>query len=162
MWPNPQFSADLFTFTGKILNGKLHFLCSAIGPELYVSAKLQHQKIRWNYGILRSDYNWPNANSKAIYQEWNIRIVHFHKYSKNVFFREKAHLDKITSINILILVSNDIIFREIYALHAQSIVIVSVFTQQVSVQATLFTRLNSTIETSYQYEKISSKLVTSY
>ena len=86
----------------------------------------------------------------------------FHKYSKNVFFREKAHLDKITSINILILVSNDIIFREIYALHAQSIVTVSVFTQQVSIQATLFTCLNSTIETSYQYEKISSKLVTSY
>ena len=28
MWPNPQFPADLVTFTEKILNGKLHFLCS--------------------------------------------------------------------------------------------------------------------------------------
>ena len=28
MWPNPQFSADLVTFTEEILNGKLHFLCS--------------------------------------------------------------------------------------------------------------------------------------
>ena len=28
MWPNPQFPADLVTFTGAILNGKLHFLCS--------------------------------------------------------------------------------------------------------------------------------------
>ena len=28
MWPNPQFPADLFIFTGEILNGKLHFLCS--------------------------------------------------------------------------------------------------------------------------------------
>ena len=27
MWPNPQFPADLVTFTGQILNGKLHFLC---------------------------------------------------------------------------------------------------------------------------------------
>ena len=27
MWPNPQFLADLVTFTGEILNGKLHFLC---------------------------------------------------------------------------------------------------------------------------------------
>ena len=31
MWPNPQFSADLVTFTEEILNGKLHFLCS--GPR---------------------------------------------------------------------------------------------------------------------------------
>ena len=28
MWPNPQFPADLVTFTGEILNGKLNFLCS--------------------------------------------------------------------------------------------------------------------------------------
>ena len=29
MWPNPQEIADLFTFTEKIHNEKLHFLCSA-------------------------------------------------------------------------------------------------------------------------------------
>ena len=29
MWPNPQFPVDLTTFTEEILNGKLHFLCSA-------------------------------------------------------------------------------------------------------------------------------------
>ena len=28
MWPNPPFSADLVTYTGEILDGKL-FLCSA-------------------------------------------------------------------------------------------------------------------------------------
>ena len=28
MWPDPQFSADLVTFTEKIFNEKLHFLCS--------------------------------------------------------------------------------------------------------------------------------------
>ena len=28
MWPNPQFSVDLATFTDKIVNRKLHFLCS--------------------------------------------------------------------------------------------------------------------------------------
>ena len=27
MWPNPEETADLVTFTGKILNEKLHFLC---------------------------------------------------------------------------------------------------------------------------------------
>ena len=30
MWPNPQFPADLVTFTEEILNEKLHFLCSEI------------------------------------------------------------------------------------------------------------------------------------
>ena len=28
MWPNPQFLVDLVTFTEKILNENLHFLCS--------------------------------------------------------------------------------------------------------------------------------------
>ena len=28
MWPNPQVTADLVTFTEEILNTKLHFLCS--------------------------------------------------------------------------------------------------------------------------------------
>ena len=28
MWPNPQGTADLVTFTEEILNGKLNFLCS--------------------------------------------------------------------------------------------------------------------------------------
>ena len=32
MWPNPQFPADLITFTEKILNRKLDFLCSAGAP----------------------------------------------------------------------------------------------------------------------------------
>ena len=28
MWPNPQFPADLITFTEEILSEKLRFLCS--------------------------------------------------------------------------------------------------------------------------------------
>ena len=28
MWPNPQETADLVTFTEENLNGKLHILCS--------------------------------------------------------------------------------------------------------------------------------------
>ena len=28
MWPNPQETADLVTFTEETLNRKLHFLCS--------------------------------------------------------------------------------------------------------------------------------------
>ena len=30
MWPNPEETADLVTFYEEILNGKLHFLCSAV------------------------------------------------------------------------------------------------------------------------------------
>ena len=30
MWPNQQFPADLVTFTGEILNGKLHFFVQCI------------------------------------------------------------------------------------------------------------------------------------
>ena len=29
MWPNPQETTGLVTFSEKFLNGKLHFLCSA-------------------------------------------------------------------------------------------------------------------------------------
>ena len=28
MWPNPEETADLVTFTEEILNGKLRFFCS--------------------------------------------------------------------------------------------------------------------------------------
>ena len=31
MWPNPQFPANLITFTEEIINGKLPFLYSALG-----------------------------------------------------------------------------------------------------------------------------------
>ena len=33
MRPNPQETADLVTFTGKIPNEKLHFLCSESNPQ---------------------------------------------------------------------------------------------------------------------------------
>ena len=29
MWPSPQETADLVTFTEEIFDGKLHFLCTA-------------------------------------------------------------------------------------------------------------------------------------
>ena len=34
MWPNPQETADLVTFTEVIVNGKLHFLCSGYGSKV--------------------------------------------------------------------------------------------------------------------------------
>ena len=36
MWPNPQKTAGLVTFTEEILNGKLHFLCGEFGMSLEI------------------------------------------------------------------------------------------------------------------------------
>ena len=35
MRPNPQFPADLVTFTEEILTGKLHFFCSVVCGQVY-------------------------------------------------------------------------------------------------------------------------------
>ena len=56
MWPNPQETADLVTFTEEILIGKLHFLCSAninievfamkcLFLDIYVSPECHFTKI---------------------------------------------------------------------------------------------------------------------
>ena len=42
MGPNPQEIADLVTFTGEILNGKLHFLCSGL-----IKLSTNHAHIRF-------------------------------------------------------------------------------------------------------------------
>ena len=45
MWLNPQETADLVTFTEKVLNGKLHFLCSVtLILQLHCSS---YAKIMW-------------------------------------------------------------------------------------------------------------------
>ena len=36
MWPNREFSDDFVTFAEEILNGKLHFLCSAETHFIFV------------------------------------------------------------------------------------------------------------------------------
>ena len=36
MWPNPQETADLFTFTEEILNGKLYFLCNRLDTDCMI------------------------------------------------------------------------------------------------------------------------------
>ena len=38
MWPNPQETSDLVTFTEEILNGELHFLCSNMIIKVTVQA----------------------------------------------------------------------------------------------------------------------------
>ena len=52
MWPNPQISADLVTFTEETLNRKLHFLCSGILLFLYVSKQI----LRKIYGYVTQEF----------------------------------------------------------------------------------------------------------
>ena len=44
MWPNPQFSADLFTFTKKVLTGKLHFLRSVVHEYSNIQFAVMHRR----------------------------------------------------------------------------------------------------------------------
>ena len=59
MWSNPQFPADLATFTEEILNGKLHFLCSVTfyankNTVLFrFSEKFFHQTKRFEIEMIR-------------------------------------------------------------------------------------------------------------
>ena len=51
MWPNPQFPADLVTFTEKIFNRKLHILCRtgwAQSQQIITRAVLRAQPKRAN------------------------------------------------------------------------------------------------------------------
>ena len=44
MEPNPQFTADLVSFAGEILNGKLHFLCSDWIASIVINVNMQPRK----------------------------------------------------------------------------------------------------------------------
>ena len=45
MGSNLQQTADLFTFTKEILNGKHHFWCSDIKPIIFLNEKLRYYVI---------------------------------------------------------------------------------------------------------------------
>ena len=49
MWPNPQFPADLVTFTEEILNEKFHFLHSEDNWEKSFLELIRNKflKVRW-------------------------------------------------------------------------------------------------------------------
>ena len=49
MGPNPQFPANLVTFTEEILNGKLHFLCSVVFQNRHLNVRSFH--LRYNISL---------------------------------------------------------------------------------------------------------------
>ena len=67
MWPNPQETADLVTYTEEILNWKLNLLCSATLPWQAVANHVL------NSALLDSVLYWTdNASSKKVNALLNI------------------------------------------------------------------------------------------
>ena len=71
LWPNPQFAADLVTFTKEILNGKLHF-CALYGQSsfsgymlklLEISAVPLFQPVRDETSSFPDNINLFNVNN---------------------------------------------------------------------------------------------------
>ena len=62
MWPNPQETEDLVTFTEGIINGKLHFCTVLNTPELYERLKIYvsdfSEYILWIEEYISSIVTW--------------------------------------------------------------------------------------------------------
>ena len=65
MWPNPQETADLVTFTEEILTGKLHFLCSVTWLH-YIFSSVYY--IKNSYKILMTNWLKKKIMSMKIIQ----------------------------------------------------------------------------------------------
>ena len=76
MWPNPQFPADLVTFTEKMLNGKLFFLCS-VGILFTLSKSLKLIRFR--------KHCWLEKNSPKSFP-LKISLVNVNKSEKTAVF----------------------------------------------------------------------------
>ena len=58
MWPNPQESADLITFTEKSVSGKLHFFAVF---AFYISDRKQYTSINGFNSNLTNIYGEPKV-----------------------------------------------------------------------------------------------------
>ena len=95
MWLNPQFPADLVTFTEEILNGKLHFLCSGstlsyqwksqifgLNVLVYCYTANQYSKITSIFQIFQTKVLALNINKTRITNE-NVEIIVESKVTMN-------------------------------------------------------------------------------
>ena len=77
MWPNPQFPADMVTFTEEILNGKLHFLCSDSPLKLWIALVfIEILDFRWIL-IIRDNFLehfWGKDEFSSWYIGWSILL----------------------------------------------------------------------------------------
>ena len=91
MWPDPQFSEDLVTFTEEILNGKLHVLCSVDDNYTLKSALLSRKSFTWrNTSPGKCPTNFPS-------DIWPVLITNISNMSCSTckhFLLAAIHLDK--------------------------------------------------------------------
>ena len=80
MWPNPQETADLVTFTEEILKGKLHFLCSSI------QSMGMNILTRWNSKFLIV------ICSETGHESYYTDLIKFNILSLALFYNKEAYI----------------------------------------------------------------------
>ena len=87
MWPNPQETADLYTFTKEMLNGKLHFLCSVWLRNISCKWFLVYLKnivhigalVYWLSVLYNFNEQWLNSSSRQVQPllvaYWRLAVV---------------------------------------------------------------------------------------
>ena len=68
MWPNPQETADLVTFTEEILNGKHHFFCAVYIASYARFSRSLNYKLKKRWPILKTYGKLYNAMYNTVPQ----------------------------------------------------------------------------------------------
>ena len=71
MWPNPQFPAELVTFTEEIVNGKLHF-CEVLWTQINIP---QHHSVIISQMMRISCLKKDTLLTKKTLDEWIVDAV---------------------------------------------------------------------------------------
>ena len=71
MWPNPTFPADLVTFTGEMLDGKLHFLCNGCSLLLVLAL------LTWSLFVLWLSWLFEYLLAFEIFKIWTWPYTEF-------------------------------------------------------------------------------------
>ena len=94
MWPNPEFPADLVTFTEEILSGKIHFLCSVnlpgpnyVFPQL-IEIKSQYVKFIINFQQRLQQFTW----AKLLETIFTTGKIYFYKMGQISSFKRRQIL----------------------------------------------------------------------
>ena len=89
MWPNPQFPADMVTFTEEIINGKLHFLCSEF--FLFFLTAFLDELLFWTFFLKKGQVYWfkfinVQPSSKAFAFKYSVKKLFFQAFFQAHFY----------------------------------------------------------------------------
>ena len=82
MWPNPQETADLVTFTEETLQGKFHFLCSAKNDDYSTNWKNNIDQIITRDRVI-------DDNLKRQIKNWTLHTFELHYHKEKSICREQ-------------------------------------------------------------------------